>query len=87
MSNAYDKRMIHHSFAFQLEIELGHGDAEGLEEVQGVTELESEGVLVNLAENYEVWSCGFFVLVVAVIHEDEIFDGGLLDPSSEVESV
>lgn len=66
--NAYDKRMIHQSFAFQLEIELGHCDSEGLEEVQGVTELESECVLVDLAENDEVRGCGLIVFVVAVVH-------------------
>lgn len=40
-----------HSLAFQLEIELRHRDSEGLEEVQRVAELESEGVFVDLAED------------------------------------
>ncbi|CAM5999499.1 unnamed protein product, partial [Sphagnum balticum] len=68
----------------ELIVEGGECNAESLQRRERKSELQVELILADLAEDKAIVGVRFIVSVGLHAYEDEVFDGGLLDPPAEV---
>lgn len=58
-----------------------------MEQVQGVSKLQRERVLIDLPENDQIRGFVLIFHFVTIVHQDEVLDGGLLDAATKIQRI